>query len=297
MGAQLSTGAEPDASRTCTRHAQAVLPLRCAGCSAAAQAEPSDPLLCISCIHEHSLTFPSHALAPCAGSASTLRAALAELVSPSPSIASRCDKGAPSTAATTPKSTTAIGPRGRSSGVPTDAAQTVALASSLVEGARRRALALQAGLDALALNLETARGQLDANRDAALAYLEAGAVTGADAVEIRAAFASGVDAVLAAAAVKRSGLESELVAADAALGTAIEAASALAEVGCNCATWPTPRAVSPGTPPTASLAGHFGTRRRLTLGARPCPLPGIRGCPGDCGCYPRAAGHELLSGS
>lgn len=108
-----------------------------------------------------------------------------------------------------------------------DAATAVA---PLVECARRKVLAIQAHLDTLALNEELSIEQLGANRDSALAALQGAVVAGVDAEAVLAVFRSGIDAVLAAATAKRTGLETELVAADAALVEALDATTALAEV-------------------------------------------------------------------
>lgn len=102
-------------------------------------------------------------------------------------------------------------------------------ASIVIDSARRKICAIQAVLDALPASIEMALMQLDANRDSALTALQT--LAGFDPAEVQAVISSGVDAVHAAAASKRSGLESELVAADEALSEAIDARAALAEVG------------------------------------------------------------------
>lgn len=95
---------------------------------------------------------------------------------------------------------------------------------------RRKVLVIQAQLDALAVNEEVSLGQLGANRDAALEAIEGTAVPGVDEEAILAVCRVGVDTVHTAASVKRTGLETELVTADAALGEAIDATVAIAEV-------------------------------------------------------------------
>lgn len=108
----------------------------------------------------------------------------------------------------------------------------------LIEIVQRRALCIQAGLDRLATNEMEALVQLEANRDAALAAVRTGRVASVEAAAVIAAFSAGVDAVQAAAARKRTGLETELVEADAAHGELIDAIAALAEVRCdNAAFW------------------------------------------------------------
>lgn len=118
------------------------------------------------------------------------------------------------------------------------AMQAATQESPLVESSRRRVIAVQVGLEMLVANEVAALVQLEVNRDAALAALVAGAVAGVEAsVEagaIGSVFASGVDAVHAAATGKRIGLETELVAADAALGGAIDATAAIMEVRPGC---------------------------------------------------------------
>lgn len=101
--------------------------------------------------------------------------------------------------------------------------------SPIVECARRKALAIQAGLDELAANVEGAMAQLDDNRITALAVLQKGATARVEPAEVLAIIATGVETVLAAAATKRAGLEKELVVADAALSEAIDAVAAAVE--------------------------------------------------------------------
>lgn len=69
-----------------------------------------------------------------------------------------------------------------------------------------------------------------ANLGAAMVALQTGVAAGVDATEVEAVFTTGVHEVNSDAAVKRAGLETELVAADAALSEAIDATVALAEV-------------------------------------------------------------------
>lgn len=99
--------------------------------------------------------------------------------------------------------------------------------STSVECARRKVLAVQGRLDVLAANLEAALLQLEANRGTAL---QANVASSVDPGAMQAIFASGIDAVHAASALKRAGLETELVAADAALSEAIDTTAALEEV-------------------------------------------------------------------
>lgn len=73
---------------------------------------------------------------------------------------------------------------------------------------------------------------MEANRDAALEILPT--VVGVDAAAISSVCTRGIEAVLAAAATKRAGLEAELVTADGALGEAIDVKFALAELLCSC---------------------------------------------------------------
>ena len=110
------------------------------------------------------------------------------------------------------------------------AESAIAHTSVFIECARQRGLVIQAGLDILSSNVETALAQLATNRDAALAAIQSDVAASVNEVDITAIFTAGVDEVHAAAAIKRAGLETELVAADAALGEAIEVAAALAQV-------------------------------------------------------------------
>lgn len=115
---------------------------------------------------------------------------------------------------------------------PTAAALRATLAAfaawSVGTRARRCALAIQGGLDTLAANGEAALVRLEDNSVVALAALQEGATPNAG--DVHAAIASGVDAVHMAAASKRAGLETELVAVDVALVQASEAVGVLAEV-------------------------------------------------------------------
>lgn len=111
-----------------------------------------------------------------------------------------------------------------------DAVQAATQASPFVERSRSRVIAVQVALDTLLANEVAALVQLEANRDAVLVALSVGAVAGVEALAVEAAFVSGVDAVYAAATGKRVGLETELVAADAALDEAIDATAAILEV-------------------------------------------------------------------
>lgn len=102
----------------------------------------------------------------------------------------------------------------------------------LVESARRKTLAVHEGLEVLAANSAAALLQLELNRDNALAALETGAVVGIEPAAVLAGFATGVDAVHASTSAKRTGLETELVTADAALSEAIDVVAALENVSC-----------------------------------------------------------------
>lgn len=111
-------------------------------------------------------------------------------------------------------------------------AEAAAQAVALVDSVRRRALAMQAGLDELAANEATALARLDSNRDAALVALHGDMLPGVDPAEVMAAYASGVDTVRAAVATKRVGLETEALAADEVLVEALDTSAALTEVYC-----------------------------------------------------------------
>ena len=103
-------------------------------------------------------------------------------------------------------------------------------AHPLVESARCLAIAAQAELDALASFEAASHVQLEANRDAALALLEARDVVGVFAEDVLAVFSAGLEVLSATVASKRLGLETALVAADSALEGAIHATTALTEV-------------------------------------------------------------------
>lgn len=106
------------------------------------------------------------------------------------------------------------------------AAQALALA----ERAQCYARAVQHLLGTLGAYEAASLAQLEANRDAVLAAVDAGDVTSVSATDVLAVFTSGVEALNAAAGAKRVGLETELVAADAALEEGTNATGALEEV-------------------------------------------------------------------
>lgn len=137
-----------------------------------------------------------------------------------------------------------------------------------IENARRRALAVQVGLDLLEDNHSAALEQLENNRNTALDALRAGIVTDVVAADIQAVFESGVDTLGVDAHVKQTGLETELVAADAAHAEAIEISTTLAEVR---ATMPTSLLYfpcKPRPPPLSSFAGRSSARRCFSRAAR-----------------------------
>ena len=217
----------------CLRHFRPALCVFCALCSSIGDIEADQVGLCTGCIREHSLAQPTHCLTPLAPGAAFLRAALVALV-PLNAAAQHENDGE---AAATDSSSSSSAPSGFSGvgkpfstlpemGVSQDAASS----PPLVDCARHRVLAIQTELDSLATHTEAAFLQLEANRDAALAALESDAVAGVDAQAVLAAFSYGVDTAQASSASKRVGLEAELVAADAALGVAMDATAALSEV-------------------------------------------------------------------
>lgn len=205
------------ASMDCERHRKRTLPLRCVSCS-------PQTVKCISCILEHTLAYPSHSLELCDhDDVSWVRPNLTALVSETAEVACKVDSVNPPPSAGCPSSVL------DSHETATHAASAVELATSpLVERARSCVVSVQAGLDELASNTEASLVQLEANRDAALAALDM--IGEVDPAAIQAVFSSGVDAVQAASAAKRTALETELVAADAALGEAVAATASLAEV-------------------------------------------------------------------
>lgn len=180
----------------------------------------------MACIREHSIAHPTHRLAPFAPGAAFLRAVLVAQIAPNSVAQRRMNEG---DAAADSSSSAPVGFSGMGESF-SSTSQDAAPTNPLVDCARRRVLAIQVELDTLATNAEVAFLQLEANRDAALAALESGAVAGVDAHAVLAAFSSGVDAAQASSTSKRVGLEAELVAADAALGVAMDAAAALSEV-------------------------------------------------------------------
>lgn len=203
-------GVDFSASAICQRHSRPIQPLRCPVCSLGGKnaASLANSNLCVFCIREHAHTFPQHSLTPFATDSLSLRAALAALVSENEDVTCK-----------PLSSTDAL------------ADQSLLEGSPLVESCRRKVLAIQAGLDALTANAEAALIQLGANRDAGLELLsQTGDIADGDAASVAAVYAAGVEAVHAAAATKRAGLETELVDADAALSEAIEATTALSEV-------------------------------------------------------------------
>jgi hypothetical protein len=160
---------------------------------------------CAVCVREHADTHPAHVLAHFAPDVPGQRAKLLALAAIPAVIL-----GGPSTsepAAAKPQSQTTAAA----------AAEAAATTAPLVESARRRALAAQAELDALAAHKEAALAQIDANRDAVVAAAQECHRANTEAVE-------------AAAADKQTRLEAEIMAADAALSAAITATAALAEV-------------------------------------------------------------------
>lgn len=222
-----ATGGPPD---SCLLHFRPALNVYCAVCSSVGDVGAGRAGLCTGCIREHSIAHPTHVLASFAPGASFLRAAFVALV-PSNAVAQRGMNG--EIATTSSSSSTPVGlgvgkpfrsPPEMS--VPQDAAMT----PPLVDCARRRALVIQTELDALATNTEVAFNQLEENRDAALAALECGTMAVVGAQAVLAAFSTGVDAVQASSTLKRVALEAELVAADAALGIAMDTTTTLAEV-------------------------------------------------------------------
>lgn len=169
-------------------------------------------------------------------------------------------------------------------------------ASELVMGARRRAVGIQVELDALASNETAALAQLEANRDAALLAIEVNVLADVDSTAITAQFVSGVDGVHAAAASKRAGLETELVAADAALSVAIDAAVDLSKVRqtrvhrIRLYLQLSPRH-------NDDFAGHFNARRCNFFGrCSGCDCT-LRSCPSGGGGYPCTTCHKQLPGS
>lgn len=230
MGAQYSAVTATAAPKQpCYRHSMPFLPFSCTLCSSLGAVTPAASKLCFVCIREHTVAHPTHTLDSNEPDDSALRAVLAAFCSlPEAAL---CDRAVRDTTAA---ATSARGP------VPGAVLQVgkelnpdgvhASQACPLVECARRRALAPQVGLDELTANVEASLEQLDATREGLLAALQVGIVTCIDAAEVHAAFASGVEALHTAAATKRTGLEVELVAADAALVEAIDAGAALAEV-------------------------------------------------------------------
>lgn len=221
MGARLSSIFSSRAPKICKRHEQPFLNVRCGACAVAG----SPVSLCTARIREHTAAHPTHGLAPFTIDASFLRESLVALV------------GGPTvTGATITTPATSETPASSYSGglniepVSTASPGPPAKCSPIIECARLRVLAAQAGLDALATNEEAALVQLETNRDAALSVLHAGVLADVEPAEVLAIHAAGVDAVHAAAASKRSALETELVAADAALSEVIDAVASLSEV-------------------------------------------------------------------
>lgn len=179
------------------------------------------------CIVEHSVAHPTHILAPFAPDIAFLRPALVALVSATVASTPCESSDVTATAAATIAAPSHMECNSNEA-LPTKSRGAAQL-PPLVEFARHGATTLQARLDALAVNVEAALAQLETNA-ALAAAVKSGALGGVYLAEVQAAYSTGVDTVHAAAAVKRAGLEAELVAADAALGEAIDATAALAEV-------------------------------------------------------------------
>lgn len=178
------------APKSCLRHSQPFLSVLCVTCSDSAAIMPNS--LCGVCVNEHAVLHPLHELTLYTPNVAEIKAQMGALAAVTAPI------------------------RGERV---TEAALAAAQSSPLVESARRRALAAQAELDALATHKDASVAQLEANRDAVIASTQA-------------CFRVSIDAVLSASATKQAALEAELEAADAALSAAIAASAAIAEVRC-----------------------------------------------------------------
>lgn len=198
------------APKACPRHAQLFLSVHCAACVTTCTARSAPGGLSAECIKEHTLAYPMHLLGSLTPDVAALRVKLGALA-----VAPVTTHGSSATSATEVDPTAGGGASSSASHV--DTAQTAAQTFPLVENARRKIVAIQAELDVVVANKESSRVQLEANRDAILAT-------------VRACFEASVGVVEAAASAKQTGLESELVDADAALELAIFATAALSEV-------------------------------------------------------------------
>lgn len=204
--------------KACPLHAQPFLGLRCSACSAAGKAGSISNILCAACVKVHAISHPTHVLTHFAPDVLALRQQLRSLIAATGrtpgdpvSAASSVSDAAASVVAST--NVRAAAP---------DAALAAAQTAPLVLNARRKAAAVQSERDVLEVNKEAALSQLEANRDAVIAAVQARYVVG-------------VDAVHAAAATKQAGLDAELQAADTAVSSAISATAALEEVRPGCA--------------------------------------------------------------
>lgn len=208
------------APKTCPRHAQPFLGMRCAACTAVGVDASTSVGLCAACVSEHALAHPTHALALFAPNVSALRAQLVALVAAPAAVIPDEPAAAVDGTALIPAPPSDAGGVGDGSRAPATRAPEQAAplgVAPLVQRARRKALAAQVELDALAAHEEAVLSQFEANRDAAMA-------------ELQARFADSIDATRAAAATKRTSLQAELVTADAAIDKATTTAAALSEV-------------------------------------------------------------------
>lgn len=190
------------APKACPRHSQPFLDVHCVACRA--DADAALHRFCASCVNEHAHEQPTHVLAPFAPNIIAMRTKLRALVAtPAASCVEPSDIGGTCTSASAPSSidSSTSGP-------------------ALIETAHRRALAARAELETLVEHEEAAVAQLEANRDAVMAALQACAGVC-------------IDAVHRVAAAKQCALEAELKAADAALENAVFTTEALTEVRTN----------------------------------------------------------------
>lgn len=183
------------APEACLRHSQPFLGLCCASCSANNTDTSTSGNLCAACVAAHTPAHPTHLLAPFAPNVAGMRAQLGAL-------------GAV-------RDSTSAAPASKRSVI--EAMQVAAQTAPLVETARRKVLAAQAELAALAAHREDARARLEANRDAIM-------------VTLQSCIEASMGALDNATVAKRTALESELEAADAALSAAAIATTALVEV-------------------------------------------------------------------
>lgn len=188
------------ALKMCPSHSQTFLGLRCTVCPINGALGYATCSLCAVCVKEHTLSYPTHLLAPFAPNVAEIRAQLDGLVAALTDV--------------TPFSVSPTSGAERANGT---CYVSAVQSAAVVESARRKALAAQTGLVALATNKEASLAQLEANRDAVIASAQE-------------CFLAGVNMVNAAAATKKAALEAELEAADAALSAAVAATAALVEV-------------------------------------------------------------------